>query len=323
MPNFCAYCGAPMDAGAAFCPTCGKPAAKQTQPGEKTAEKRTSGAAQKRTSGAAGLLTDQLAAAAPGETLLGSFGGATAALSDAVEILSPFATLLAGVRSAAAGVVSLFQNKQWWKIIVAGVLALCWIVLLILARFGIRIPLLDWLTFAQGGAGRSLFGMLGGIFGKFSVAAMLFSLLTGGAKRLGGGVKSLFAGANFKPENLGTLALGAGGALLLYQFFAGNAVLTDTMAAISGIYFSLTALGGGGLLLRLTRSLTAKKNGKTRTARPQAASSLLTGSTLGFAAGGLLSAIPFGFVPVILGGVCLLAGVVLSLVFGRKKEAAV
>lgn len=335
MPNFCAYCGAPMNGDAAFCPACGKPAAAPETPAaptEKTAAQlikdeamtAAKGAAARAANVAAGLLTDQLASAVPGETLLGSFGGASSALPGALEILNPFATLLSGVKSAATGVVSLFKNKQWWKIVVAGVIAALWIALMILARHGVRIPVLDWLTFAQGGMGRSVFGMLGGTLGKLSVATMLFSLLSGGFKSIGGGAKSLFAGANFKPANLGMLLLGAGGALLLYQFFAGNAALTDTMAAISGIYFSLAALGGGGgFLYRLTQSLTAKKTGNTRAARPQAASALLTGATFGFTAGGFLSVIPFfGWIPMILGGHCIIAGIVLALVFKNRKEAA-
>jgi len=259
----------------------------------------------------------------PGEAVLGVFGGVSGAATNFTEIFNPFKTVISGIKSFGQSFVGLFKNKQWVKLIIAGVIAVVWIVLMILSYNGINIGILNWLTFAQGGAGRSVPGWLGGLLGKTTVAATFFSLFSGGFKSLGSGFKSLFSGANFKTNNLGALLLGAGGALIVYQFFAGSASLTDTMPAISGALLSVMALGReNGFLYRLAQSLTAKKAGNTRIADVQKASGLLSGTTYGFALGALVSVIPFGYLPVILGGVCLIAGVVLTIIFGNKKEVA-
>ena len=216
----------------------------------------------------------------------------------------------------------MFKNKQRSKLIIAGVIAVVWVVMMILSHNGIHIGILNFLTFAQGGVGRTVPGWLGGLLGKTTVVTMLFSLFTGGFKSLGGGFKSMFSGANFKTSNLGWLLLGAGGALIVYQFFAGSASLTDTMPAISGALIGVMALGrGNGFLYRFAQSLTASKVGASRIANNEKAAGLLSGVTYGFALGALLSAIPFGWLPVIFGGVCVIAGIVLTIVFGNKKEA--
>ncbi|MBR1842753.1 MAG: hypothetical protein IJ788_05700, partial [Oscillospiraceae bacterium] len=98
---------------------------------------------------------------------------------------------------------------------------------------------------------------------------------------------------------------------------------TDTMPAISGALIGVMALGrGNGFLYRFAQSLTASKVGASRIANNGKAAGLISGVTYGFALGALLSAIPFGWLPVILGGVCVIAGIVLTIVFGNKKEVA-
>ena len=268
-------------------------------------------------------LTEQLASSQPGEAVLGTFGDVSSVVANFTEILNPFKTLMAGFKSFGQNFVGIFKNKNWVKIIIAGAIAVAWIVLMILSYNGINIGVLNWLIFAQGGAGRSVPGWIGGLLGKTTVATMLFSLLSGGFKSLGRGFKSLFSGANFKTGNLGSLLLGAGGALIVYQFFAGSTTLIDTMPAISGALLSVQALGSGnGFIYRMAQSLTARVSGNTRLAQSEKVSGLLSGITYGFTLGALVSSIPFGWLPVILGGACVIAGIVLTIVFGNKKEAA-
>ncbi len=343
---FCPRCGNKLLDNAKFCDKCGNPVGSvpnnpsvhhqtpaQTPVSEQsiqTAAKQAASAAASQVRSAAAEavrtplsnLTEQIASSQPGEAVLGTFGGVSGAVTNSTEILSPFKTILSGIKSFGQSFVGLFKNKQRSKLIIAGVIAVVWVVMMILSHNGIHIGILNFLTFAQGGVGRTVSGWLGGLLGKTTVVTMFFSLFTGGFKSLGGGFKSIFSGANFKTSNLVRLLLGAGGALIVYQFFAGSASLTDTMPAISGALIGVMALGrGNGFLYRFAQSLTASKVGASRIANNEKAAGLLSGVTYGFALGALLSAIPFGWLPVIFGGVCVIAGIVLTIVFGNKKEA--
>ena len=318
---FCPKCGKTLKDGALFCAGCGSPI-DESVPAEsprKTAPRPAAGLPQ----AAAAALTGQLASSQPGEVVLGDFGKLSGSVSSAAGVLSPLKTALSGIRSLAQNAVGLFKNKQWIKLAAAGAIAVIWIVLMILSRAGINVGALNWLTFAQGGAGRGVFGWIGGLLGKTTVAAAFFSLFSGGFRSLGSGARRLFSGTNFKGDSLGAFLFGAGGALAVYQFFAGSAAWTDGMAAISGALLSLTALGrGGGFLFEMARSLTAKKAGKARSPQTKKANGLLSGMTCGFTLGALVSAIPFGWTPVILGGASLAAGIVLSVLSGKKKEVS-
>ena len=94
------------------------------------------------------------------------------------------------------------------------------------------------------------------------------------------------------------------------------------MPAAAGLLLAALALGErDGFLYRFAQSLTAKVTGKTRTARDDRAWSLLSGAALGSAAAIPLSFIPFAWTPLILGGVCVLAGIVLAIVGGSKAKS--
>lgn len=336
---FCPKCGKAVKEGEPFCAGCGSPLEEsapaksactaESSPAADAAKDPGAGARRLRTA-AAGLpgnaaasLTGQLASSQPGEAVLGDVGTLSDSVSSAEGVLNPFKTVLAGIRSLWKNAVGLFRNKQWIKLAVAGVVAVVWVVLMILSRAGIKVGVLNWLTFAQGGAGRGVLGWIGGLLGKTTVATMFFSLFSGGFRSLGSGARRLFSGKHFKGDNLGAFLLGAGGALAVYQFFAGSAAWTDGMAAISGAILSLTALGrSGGFLFTFARSLTAKAAGKARLPQTEKANGLLSGMTCGFTLGALVSLIPFGWTPVILGGACLAAGLVMTALSGRKKEVS-
>lgn len=335
---FCLKCGNKLPDDAKRCDNCGYPIGGDPdhQPEKDKIPEQTpvtSGSIQTKTNQAAAAvlqvrtplpyLSEQIAASLPGEAAVGIFGGAPDTVTGITEILNPFKTVLSGLKSFGQSFTGLFKSKQPGRLIIAGAIAVVWIVLMILSYSGINLGPLNWLTFALGGMGRGFFGFIGGLLGKTTVAAMFFSLLSGGYKHLGDGFKALLQSSNFKTNNLGVLLLGAGGALALYQFFAGNAFWTDTMSALSGALLSVQALGrGNGFLYTLAQSLTAKSSGKTRIAQSEKSVSLLTGVTYGFTLGALVSVTPFGILPVILGAACITAGIVLTVVFGNRKEAA-
>ena len=325
---FCVECGKELPDEAIFCDNCGTRIQQEKADKYETKKKEENG--QKESPNVARIM-EQLASTQPGEVALDAFGNLTGEASElaskaaapALEIVGPFMTLLRGVKSFAQGFLGMIKNKQWIKLALAILLAAGWLVLMILSYNETEIDFLNWLTFAQGGMGRSVVGWLGGLLGKTTVAAMLFSLFGGGFKSLGSGVKSLFRKTNFQKNVLGSLMLGAGLALIAYQAFAGDASLTDTMSAISGALLSIMALGrGNGFLWSMAQSITARKTGKMRTAQKEKLQGMLTGMTFGFTLGALVTFIPFGWLPVILGGVLLVTGIVLTLVFGKAKEVA-
>ncbi len=325
---FCVECGKELPDEAMFCDNCGTRIQQEKADEYETKKKEENG--QKESPNVARIM-EQLASTQPGEVALDAFGNLTGEASElaskaaapALEIVGPFMTLLRGVKSFAQGFLGMIKNKQWIKLALAILLAAGWLVLMILSYNETEIDFLNWLTFAQGGMGRSVVGWLGGLLGKTTVAAMLFSLFGGGIKSLGSGVKSLFRKTNFQKNMLGSLMLGAGFALIAYQAFAGDASLTDTMSSISGALLSIMALGrGNGFLWSMAQSITARKTGEMRTAQKEKLQGMLTGMTFGFTLGALVTFIPFGWLPVILGGVLLVAGIVLTLVFGKAKEVA-
>ena len=329
---FCVECGKELPDDAMFCDNCGAPV-KQEEPSP--VQKQESEGIQAKLSEAAkkqlAEAVERLAPSQPGEVELCTFGEFAGKASEmvsgeaapALEIAGPFMTLFRGMKSFVQGFTGMFKNKQWLKLFFAILLAATWLVLMILSYNETEVTLLNWLTFAQGGMGRSVGGWLGGLLGKTTVAAMLFSLFGGGFKSLGSGIKSLFRKTNFQKNVLGSLMLGAGLALIAYQAFAGDASLTDTMSAISGALLSIMALGrGNGFLWSMAQSITARKTGKMRTAQKEKLQGMLTGMTFGFTLGALVTFIPFGWLPVILGGVLLVAGIILTLVFGKAKEVA-
>ena len=56
---------------------------------------------------------------------------------------------------------------------------------------GIFTDALSWITFAQGGLGNGLRGIVGGLFGKVVVASGIYALLDGG-KDIANGIKKWF-----------------------------------------------------------------------------------------------------------------------------------
>ncbi len=240
------------------------------------------------------------------------------------EILSPVQTLINGAKSLWGNFKGIFKAKDKKALILAIGMAVVWLVQLLLPHLGVDgLPtkLLSGLTFAGGGTDGGILGGIGGIFGKGCFAAAVFSLLGGGGRAVAGGFRSM-SGAFKDTRNLGAVLLGAGAALLLYQFFAGSATISDSMAAVSGMVLAAKNLGGqSGFLFRLARSLTAKKAGNSKTADNAKASALLSGCTVGFGLGVPLSA-ALGYLPLFAGFMLMVAGLIVTLVQSEQKGAA-
>lgn len=332
MEKLCSQCGNPLSDGTKFCSKCGvavSGAAAQSENKQKTVNTEQSqttvtqpvpavtgnnminASTVKKTVNILGGGT-LYASPAAGEIAIGGFSPLSGA-----NIFNPIKTVLDGVKRIFTSFKNVFKNKK--GLIAAIVLTVVWILLILLPMLGINplpVKLASWLTFAQGGLKGNVLGFIGGILGKGMFATLIFSLLSGGSKSMGGGLKKLFSG--FKSGSLGMTFVGIGTALVLFNLMAGVSSPIQSMAGISGFLLTLRSLGeGGGFIRKFAISLTANKNGKTRTENTAKCTALLSGLSLGFAAGTALSFIPWGYVPYCVGVAVIIAGVILGIVRGK------
>ena len=338
MPSFCGKCGSPIAEGTRFCARCGAPVQPvQQQPVQQVQQQpvqprqpmqqQTQQQTQQFTQDIQNMMQPKLYAAAErsGEVSLDltQVQNAIGAVNNAKAILNPFSELLSGVVSFFRGIVNVFRNPK--GLIFAGILAVVWTVLIILKQNrigGIITDIWSWLTFAQGGMSGGILGMIGGVFGKIAVAAGLYALIDGG-KDIITGMKQWFV--CFKDKaNLGAILIGAGTAMVLYNFFAANTILGDTMAAIAGILLAMRSLGSqNGFIFGMAQSVMSRKLGNVRVPDTAKANALISGIGMGAALAIPLSAIPFGYIAYIIGAVLLITGIILHFALGRKGVQAV
>ncbi len=304
MANYCRYCGSPVREGAKFCKSCGKPLTKQPweqAPGKQSRRRKAEAAAPERRSpqppADSGQIPPQvvMAPSSAGEIDLGSFlASAMEETASAAETVSgPLAGILQGAGSVLGGFFRIFRKPS--ALLGVLVMAALWVVLAMLRGSDSQIvKVLSLITFSEGGFGRSLPGMAGGVLGRATVAAALLSLFTGGLKSAVKGIGALFTGHGEKRGILSIL-LGFLAGVALYFAFAGIRASAQTaMAGAAGALISLEALGSeNGKLHALAQSLTSRKAGGVRTAEQGRCAGLLTGLSIGFAAGAALGASGF------------------------------
>jgi len=356
MANFCKQCGAALNEGAKFCKECGKAVEVQVTPQQPAAQpaptytppvqQKVQGAAQ--TAQKAASVVSQLtgggtwnASASAGVMTLGgnspinAIGAAGGAVSGALQALNPIKVLFSGATGVVKGIGAAFKDKKKW--LPAIILAVTWICLTLLPMLGINpVPMqfISWLTFAQGGmrggiGGAALgtaTGFLGGVIGKGIFAGLITSFVTALIQRqnplksIGGGFGRMFSAFNFKqPGSIGPMLLGAGIALIGYNFMAGTASLTGTMAGIAALVMTLKSLGSrAGFLRNLLGGLLAKKKQIDTTA----VNTCMAGMASGFAVSIPLSAIPWAYTPYAAGAVLFVAGIILAIALKNNKEVA-
>ena len=283
MARFCKYCGYPVKETARFCKSCGRPLAKRpVPPAAREAPKQAA---------MTPIVPDLAASASPGEFISGELvlPGIPRRAKPIPETLPPVSGLLHSVGSLFGGVVSLFRKPS--ALIGTLLLAILWFVL---AQFrdsdSVIVRFLSWFTYAEGGFDRSVLGTPIGVLGKGAVAAALLSLFTGGLENLFKGVGTLLKG---RGENRDVISIFLGvvaGAVVYFAFAGGNVSAGTTMAGIAGALFSLEALGGGsGKLYELAQSLTSRTQNGVRTVARGRCDGFLTGLTLGFSLGTVVS----------------------------------
>ena len=206
------------------------------------------------------------------------------------SVLAPFSGILHGAGSFFKGMVSIFRKPS--ALIGVILITILWFVLAMFRDSDtLIVKILSWITFSEGGLDRTIIGALGGILGKGTVAAALISFFNGGLKNTFKGIKTLFTGRKGEKRGIVGILIGTLAGTLLYFAFTGkNASAATAMAGISGMIISLQALGSEkGKLYDLALSLTSRKNSDGRLARPGKCDGLLTGLTIGFALGTMIS----------------------------------
>ena len=183
--------------------------------------------------------------------------------------------------------------------------------------------------------------MIGSTLGRGTVALAYSSLFTGGIKRLGTGVKSLFSKPADKSVSSGKglsvawLLTGIGMGLIINRFLAGVPFWSGVMAVIAAMMVSLQACGNSsGYLYSIARSLTSRVtvSGGAKTEDKNSIRMLLMGLIAGFACmipysagNSLLSLITegagagvFSAIPLVTGIILLIVGMIMVLA-GKKR----
>lgn len=315
MSKFCKNCGTKLDENIRFCHACGTEVLR-SQPAKTP---------QTPVNYQCGFMT---APTSGGEII---FDGVMPKLSEEIiPILNPIKVLCSGAWNVIRGIGAAFKDKKKW--IPALIMAVTWFVLTMLPNLGFNpnwIQGLSWLTFARGGLGISenpeWIHIAGGIVGKGIVASLIFSLFSGGnpLRKIGSGFKTMFSSYALKNVGqAGTLLIGIGLALIFYNFMTGFASLSMSMAGISALLLSLKALGSRtGFLRKFFGGLTANKTTKGKSIDTSTVNRIIAGLATGFILSVPLSALNIFYLPYILGGVILVAGIVLIVVGKSKKEA--
>ncbi len=281
MAQFCISCGAPVNPGSKFCPSCGGEIKKEIMPGGET------------------TVYTSAESAAPGYAGAGSNIGLF--LSDSLK--------------------RFFKDPK--QLVPMLVLALFWLVLSLLPPLGINpwpVRFLSFLTFAQGGMYGGVIGALGGIIGKaifaYFFSALIIPLFSGRNpfKAYGTGLKGLAAGMALQGASAAAeLMLGLGPALVLFNFFTGNASPVNGMAGIAGVLLALKALSNRGDLFRNLVLMAANKLSRGKTPTALTVNRMIAGYGAGSALGIALTAVPLPYLAYILGAILFVAGLVISI----------
>ena len=226
---------------------------------------------------------------------------------------------------------SLTVLKNPKQMIPTVVLGIVWLVLALLASFGINplpVRILSFLTFAQGGMFGGVLGAVGGILGKVVIAVFLNAAIVpiflkkAPFSGMGGGIKVFFESLAIKSVTaISPLLGGIGAALLLYAFMNSTQSLQNSMVGIIAFIMLLQSISRqGGFLWGLVFSV-ANSVSKGRTPSYIEVSRCISGMTLGFALGVILSLIGLRWCAW-LGTVLLIAALIFVIVSKGKKEVA-
>ncbi|MDP3058341.1 MAG: hypothetical protein Q8N36_02665, partial [bacterium] len=159
---------------------------------------------------------------------------------EAGNMPGPLRFLKESVRTGIDSVRQLVKNPRQW--IPMLILSAFWLILSLLSAFGINsqaVRVLSFFTFAQGGMYNGMLGAIGGVIGKavfaYFVSVLILPIFSrkNPIKGVGRGLKSFITGIVVKSANeAGKLVVGIGLALVMFNFFTGNASTVNSMAGV-------------------------------------------------------------------------------------------
>lgn len=293
MAKFCGNCGAQMNPGASFCSSCGAKVEIEAQP---DTEIHARGSKQNAAEG------DR-----PG----------------------PPDPVKSSIRAALNSLRQFLRNpKQLIPMLALGVV---WLILSLLPALGINpwpVRALSFLTFAQGGMYGGVWGAMGGIIGKavfaYFVSVLILPLFSGQNpfKSMGMGFKGLISGLAVQSVNAAAqLMLGIGLALVIFNFFTGNASSVNSMAGAAGFMLALKVLWSRGGAFRGLLLSAANKLIRGRTPSEVTVNRVIAGYAAGSALGIALTAMPLPYLPYTVGALLFVVGLILGIVVKPQKEA--
>lgn len=263
------------------------------------------------------MLEEKWASHEPGEIGFDMPGGGARFVDHPLKVLT------SSFRGSLGNIKGLFSNRK--MLIAAVVLGVVWLILGLLKALNVDFPILDWLsvgTFAHGGLSSKPIEIIGGLFGKSVYAVMALSLLNGGHKGIGSGIGKLFRSLKtLNRRGTSLFLMGAGVALLAYNFMAGSPSIKDAAVAIASLLIVLRSMGSySGFLKKFVTSLTStkSKSAKKRYENKELVNHMLSGGAIGFVLAIPISLLPLGWAGYLIGGVAFIAG---SALYFSKPEA--
>jgi hypothetical protein len=244
--------------------------------------------------------------------------------------IGPIKYLLDGMVRFLSGLKNALKSKKQFISVI--ILTLMWLVLSVLPILGISpsfFKYLNFLTLAQGGLGNGVTGIIGGTIGKGVFAYFLFALIIPkqGPKLfagVGAGIKNLFGSLSIKNmKMLALMLIGISASLLTYKFLTGDATLQNSMAGIAAFFVSVRALANKAGFLRGFVTSIVKKYFKNIATDITNVNRIIAGWTAGFALAVVLSAAGIGSLCLLAGILLLIVAIVLAMVSGKRKGAAV
>jgi len=256
-----------------------------------------------------------------------SFTQALPSPASFLQAVNPIKHLTRGFLKIIKGFALAGKDKK--KIIPAIILATIWITLTLLPALGIdmsSVRWLNWLTFAQGGIRGGITGIVGGVIGKGILAYLITGVFVNLINRhnpfkpyINSAKKFFLAFALKNLQQTALLILGAGLALIAFNFITWNASSMNNMAGIAAFFLAMRSMSGRyGFLKQLAASLITKKGCLVDMA---AVNRLMGGWAVGFAFGTALSFVKYAYIGYATGGVAVIAAMVLFIVSAPGKGA--
>lgn len=239
----------------------------------------------------------------------------------AMPVLPPLQFIWSNSKRLFTGIMAAVKDRK--KLLPLLIMTFIWLIFTVLPVFGIKVPLLNFLTFARGGTISGVGDIIGASVGKGIISYFVFSfvmpLFRGGKPFAGIGagmnhLKSAFSAKSFAAY--GYLLLGAGASLIAYNFMAGDASLQNSMVGIVSFIVSLRTLSRRGGFFRGLLTSIAGRLARGKMVDASLINHVVAGWSLGFALAVPLSATGISYIAYAAGMLAAVVGVVM------KKGAA-